>query len=79
MEAEAFTASPTGQRLKSDLDDLHQRVRTGEAEAKAREEVLKALRMVNDELKRVATHWGSSPEGDKPEQAPPGEGQPPVV
>jgi hypothetical protein len=53
-EADTFKQSPTGQRLQSDLNDLHQRVRSGEAETAAREEILKALRAINTELGKVA-------------------------
>jgi len=53
-EADTFKQSSTGQRLKSDLEDLQQRVRSGQAESKAREEILKALRTVNTELGKVA-------------------------
>lgn len=53
-EVDTFKESPTGQRLKTDMENLGQRVRTGEAETKAREEILKALRKVNEELGKVA-------------------------
>jgi hypothetical protein len=52
-EMDTFKESPTGQRLKKDMENLGQRVRSGEAETKAREEIIKALRMVNDELGKV--------------------------
>jgi uncharacterized membrane protein YccC len=53
-EADTFKQSPTGQRLQSDLDELGKRVRTGEAESAAREEILKALRLINTELGKAA-------------------------
>ena len=62
-EAASFKESPTGQRLKNDLEDLEKRVHSGEAEEKAREELLKALKLVNTELQKVASRWeGSGPE-----------------
>ena len=54
-EAESFKQSSTGQRLKSDLEDLRQRVNSGEVESKAREELLKALQFFNNELRKVTT------------------------
>jgi hypothetical protein len=49
-----FKQSPSGQSLKADVDDLKVRLRTGEVETKAREEILNALRTVNTELRKVA-------------------------
>jgi len=54
--------SQTGQRLKDDVKDLRQRVRSGEVENKVREEVLSALRTVNSELKKVSSR---KPGGDE--------------
>lgn len=55
-EVEQFQESPSGQQLKTDLEDLRQRVRSGEAEATVRAELLKALRLINTELKKAASH-----------------------
>jgi signal recognition particle GTPase len=49
-----FKQSPTGQTLKADVDDLKERLRTGEVETKARDEILSALRTVNSELRKVS-------------------------
>jgi len=59
-EASTLSESPTGQQLKSDFEDLRQRVRSGEAEAKAREELLKALKLINAELDNVTSSWGGT-------------------
>lgn len=48
-----FNESPTGQTLKADLEDFSERVRSGQVESKVREEILKVLRIVNDELGKV--------------------------
>ncbi len=65
MEASTFTETPAGQRLKTDLEDLQERVRTGEAESKAREEIIKAIKIINAELEKVTNRWSA--------QAPTGE------
>jgi uncharacterized membrane protein YccC len=70
-EASNISASPTGQQLKSEFEDLRQRVRSGEAEAKAREELLKALKIVNAELEKAVSRWGDA-------DASQGENQPPT-
>lgn len=63
--ANEFSASPTGQTLKADVEDIKQRLRSGEAEAKIREEILKTLKMVNAEMEKVAPQSTQSP-GDEP-------------
>ena len=50
--ATEFQASPAGQALKADIEDFHQRMRSGEVESKIRNEVLSALRAANEGLKK---------------------------
>jgi succinate dehydrogenase/fumarate reductase flavoprotein subunit len=52
-ELETFTDGPTGQQLKSDVEDLQERIRSKEVETKMREEILNTLRIVNTELEKV--------------------------
>lgn len=49
-----FSNSPTGQTLKSDLEDFGERIRSGEVETKVRTEVLSALRAANEGLKKAS-------------------------
>jgi hypothetical protein len=56
-----FETSPTGQRLKADIDDFGERVRSGEVESKLRSELLEALRAVNSELEKAAARLEKSP------------------
>lgn len=70
-EASTFSESPTGQQLKSDFEDLRQRVRSGEAEAKARDELLKALKLINAELDKVTSRWGGTSSSSDESQKPP--------
>ena len=46
--------SQTGQTIKADLNELGERLRTGEVEEKVRKEVLNALRMANEGLKKAS-------------------------
>lgn len=65
-EFEDFDSSETGQRLKSDVENLRQRVRSGEAEEKVRSELLNALRIANEEIRKANANWkaaASSEEG----------------
>lgn len=52
-ETDSFKESPTGQQFKTDVEDLRQRVRSGEAETAIRSELLKALRTINAELDKA--------------------------
>lgn len=56
-----FETSTTGQRLKADVDDFGERVRSGEVESKVRSELLEALRTVNTELEKAAARMEKSP------------------
>lgn len=56
-----FAASPTGQRLKDDVRDLHERLRSGKVDSRVRDELLAALRRVNEELAKAAAAWSSEP------------------
>jgi hypothetical protein len=58
-----FSASPTGQRLKSDVQDLHARLRTRQVDMRVRDDLVAALRRVNDELGKAAKAWSSEDEG----------------
>jgi hypothetical protein len=54
QEVDSFSESPTGQRLKSDIDDFQDWVQNSNAEDQIREELIKALNIANTELKKVA-------------------------
>jgi hypothetical protein len=53
-EVNTFNESPTGQKLKTEMTDLYQGVRTTVSETSLRDELLKALNVVNKELESVA-------------------------
>jgi hypothetical protein len=74
-EADTFKESPTGQQLKSDVEDLRQRVNSGEAEAAIRSELLKALQTVNVELKKVVTRIQKEDSSAEPGEPPESPGQ----
>src|SRR3989304_5561921 len=57
--AKDLSASPAGQHLRDELQDLGQRVRTGELETKVRKDVGGGLRALNAELERAAGGWRS--------------------
>ena len=61
-EVDSFNQSETGQRLKSDVEDFREQVRKGETESKIREEIIHALRTVNNELEELTSQWSSDEE-----------------
>ena len=73
-----FRESPTGQRLKDDLEGLGEKVRSGAAESRVREELLAALRAANQELSKVAQRWSSTGETGNETQTPPSVDNPPT-
>jgi hypothetical protein len=54
QEVDSFRESPTGQRLKSDIDDFQDWVQNSNTEDQIRAELIKALNIANTELKKVA-------------------------
>jgi hypothetical protein len=63
-----FSASPTGQRLKADVHDLHERLRASQVDDQVRQELVAALRRVNEELGKAARAWMAKG-GDAPKPA----------
>lgn len=55
--AAEVSESETGQRIKEDIGDLGERMRSGEFEAKARSELLKAVTSLNVELEKLRGRW----------------------
>ena len=53
-EADNFAQSDVAQRMKSDMEDLGERVRSKEFESKVRSELLSALKIANDALTKVS-------------------------
>jgi len=64
-----FAAGPTGQRLKADVHDLHERLRTSQVDDRVRQELVAALRRVNEELGKAARNWAMQG-GDAPKPEP---------
>jgi hypothetical protein len=66
-EAEHIRESPTGQRVKADVEELHERIRSREIETKVRQDLLAALRSINSQLRKASEHWAEG-EGDQPDE-----------
>lgn len=59
--ASEFETSPTGQRMKAEMEDFGERVRSGEVESKLRSELLQVLKTVNTELEKVTSRMENDP------------------
>ena len=55
-----FSESPEGQRLQADVEDIGEKIRSGEVEAKARHELIHALNRINIELEKVKEQLAES-------------------
>jgi hypothetical protein len=62
--AQEVTTGETGQRIKAEVDDFSQRVKSGEVESRLRTDLLSALRTVNSELQKMARPRDGQPGGD---------------
>lgn len=60
--AQEVTTGETGQRLKAEVEDLGQRVKSGQVESQLRQDLVAALRTVNSQLQKMSRpHSGSEP------------------
>jgi hypothetical protein len=55
-----FSESPEGQRLQAGVNDIGEKIRSGEVEAKARHELINALNRINIELEKVKENLAES-------------------
>jgi methyl-accepting chemotaxis protein len=78
-EAEQFTTSSTGQRIKDDVEHLGDKIRNSDTQMKVRQDLINALKFANSEIQKVVDRWSGSeeqtnpsetePEGDEPNKA----------
>jgi len=69
-EVESFNESPTGQRLKDDVDTIGGKVRSEINDSRIKDDLLSALRSANNELAKVIERW-SNPSSDAAQQSAP--------
>lgn len=72
-ETETYSQSPTGQRLKSDVEHIRKSVESGEAETQLREGLSRALSLMNAELEKAAATWSANKPDVGDTEAPPPE------
>lgn len=59
-ESDTFMESPTGQQLKTDIEDLGERIRSGETQSKLRQELVSGLQAANAELQKIIDRWSTT-------------------
>jgi hypothetical protein len=59
-EANNFNDSPTGQQIRTEVGQIGERLRTGEAQESVRKELINALKLANTELDKVVQKWSTS-------------------
>jgi ElaB/YqjD/DUF883 family membrane-anchored ribosome-binding protein len=67
--AQEFSTSDTGQRIKADLEDLRARANSGELSAQVRNNLMEALRKVNEELDKVNRQWRENTQPTQDDQS----------
>ncbi|MBI9046184.1 MAG: hypothetical protein JEZ06_16950 [Anaerolineaceae bacterium] len=55
--AQDFSETDTGQKLKSDLEDIRERIDSGELEEKARTDILEILQKVSSAIEGASHRW----------------------
>lgn len=69
-EFESIKESPTAQQIKSDVEDLQDRYKTGEVETKVRGDLISALQSINDELAKISQKLSGEGSDGEAEDAP---------
>lgn len=59
-EVESFNESPTGQRLKDDVESFGGKVRSEINDGRVKDDLLSALRSANNELAKIIERWSNS-------------------
>jgi hypothetical protein len=60
---EDFNLSETGQKIKAEAEDFKARVESGEVESKVRDELTKALDLINTELQKARSKFNNPKSG----------------
>ena len=66
-EAEYFAESPTGQRLRSDVEKMGEQLRDSDTQEKIRTEILSILKNANQELQKVVDTLTPEDVSEQPE------------
>lgn len=69
QEVQVFQESPTGQRVREEVEDIRQRIRSGEVEAQVRGDLISALQRINQELGKAASRWNTAQEEPEKHEA----------
>lgn len=66
--ATSFEQSPAGQRLKSEMKDIGDKMRAGELQDEVRSELVEVLRKLNQELQAAASRLSERRSSSEPQE-----------
>ena len=66
-EAEQVANSDAGQKLINDVEQLGEKLRSSETQAKVRQEIISALKTANSEIEKVIENWSGKASSPSPE------------
>ncbi len=69
-EVESFNESPTGQRLKEDVDNIGGKVRSEINDSRVKDDLLSALHSANNELAKIIERWSNASSDTAQQSAP---------
>lgn len=70
QEAENFSKSPTGEKIKSEMDEIGTRIRSGETQSRIYDDLISALKVANSELASAIDRIGHADEASESEDTP---------
>ncbi len=65
-EAEKLASSSTGKQIKTEVEQIGEKIRSTETQEKVRSELLKALQTANNEIQGVIDRWSAKEAGTTP-------------
>ena len=65
-EAEKLASSSTGKQIRTEVEQIGERIRSTETQEKVRSELLKALQTANNEIQGVIDRWSAKETGTNP-------------
>ncbi len=74
-EADNFASSPTGQHIKTNFEEIGERVRSSDVQSKGRRELIAALQTVNAELQKVVDKLSQTNQPPSPPTPPENPGE----
>jgi hypothetical protein len=59
-EADQLVNSSTGQRIKDDVENIGEKIRSSETQVKVRQDLINSLKYANSEIQKILDRWSES-------------------